>query len=98
LDVLILMVDMILEVIALRWRGATVDGLPFMAFVLLWRDNGGFPMVVPVVVALAGVMECMVLTPHWRRWLDTGSTLLVLTQVLTHVLFFEFQVGGLGNG
>jgi hypothetical protein len=57
--------------------------------------------VVLVVVALVYVMDWIVLTPLWRRWLDTGFTLLVLTLVLsrllTHMLIFEFQVGGLGN-
>jgi hypothetical protein len=31
------------EVVALSWRGATVCGLPFMAFVLFQRDKSGSP-------------------------------------------------------
>jgi hypothetical protein len=41
------------------------------------------------------------LAPLWSRWLNSGFTLLVLTLVLsrliTHVLIFKFQVGGLEN-
>jgi hypothetical protein len=42
-------------------------------------------------------MSWIVLTPLLSKWLRTGSTLLVLTPVLSrlfaHVLVFEFQVG-----
>jgi hypothetical protein len=58
-------------VVALSLRGATVHGLPFVAFVLLQRDRGGSlmvaPMVVFVVVALIGVMIWFVLTPLWSK-------------------------------
>jgi hypothetical protein len=46
-------------------------------------------------------MFWIVLTPLWSKWLGTGFTLLVLTPVLsqlfTHMLIFEFQVGDLKN-
>jgi uncharacterized membrane protein YwaF len=52
-----------------------VLGLPFVAFVLLQRDRSCSLLVVPtvvlVVVALVGVMEWIVLTPLWSRWLGT---------------------------
>ena len=88
-------------VVALRWRGGTVHGFPFVAFVLLQLERVGSLVVVTVVVALIGVMIWFVLTPLWSKWLGTGFTLLVLTPVLsrlfTHVLAFEFQVGDLKN-
>jgi hypothetical protein len=92
-------------VIALRWRGGTVHGLPFVVFVLLQLERVGSLVVVTVVVfvdvALIGEMLWIVLTPLWRKWLGTGFTLLVLTPVLsrlfTQVLTFEFQVGDLRN-
>jgi hypothetical protein len=92
-------------VVASRWRGGMVHGLPFVFFVLLQLDRGGSFMVVPVVVfvlvALIGVMIWFVLTPLWSKWLSTGFTILVLTPVLsrlfTHVPAFEFQVGDLRN-
>jgi hypothetical protein len=37
-------------VVALRWRGGTVPGLPFMAFVLLQLERVGFLVVVTVMV------------------------------------------------
>jgi hypothetical protein len=40
------------EVVALSWRGATVHGLLFVAFVLLQRDGSGFPGVVLVLVEM----------------------------------------------
>jgi hypothetical protein len=88
-------------VIALRWRGGTVHGLPFVVFVLLQLERVGSLIVVTVVVfveaALIEEMLWIVLTPLWSKWLGTGFTLLVLTPVLshlfTHVLAFEFQVG-----
>jgi hypothetical protein len=68
-------------VIALRWRGGTVDGLPFMVFILLQLGRGGSLVVVTVVVfvlvALIGVMIWFVLIPLWSKWLFTGFTLLV---------------------
>jgi hypothetical protein len=92
-------------VIALRWRGGTVHGLPFMAFVLHKQERVGSLIVVIVVVfvevALIGEMLWIVLTPLWSKWLGTGFTLLVLTPVLshlfTHVLAFDVQVGDLRN-
>jgi hypothetical protein len=78
-------------VIALRWRGGTVNGLPFVVVT----------MVVFVEVALVREMFWIVLNPIWSKWLGTGFTLLVLTPVLSrlfaHVLVFEFQVGDLKN-
>jgi hypothetical protein len=92
-------------VVALRWRGGTVPGLPFMAFVLLQLERVGFLVVVTVMVfvevALIGDMLWIMLTPLWSKWLGTGFPLLVLTPVLsrlfTHVLTFKFQVGDLRN-
>jgi hypothetical protein len=92
-------------VVALRWRGGTVHGLPFMVLVLLQLERDGSLVVVFVVVfvvvALVGKMFWIVLTPLLRKWLGTGFTVLVLTPVLshlfTHVLVFEFQVGDLKN-
>jgi hypothetical protein len=92
-------------VVALRWRGGTVHGLPFVVLVLLWLERVGslivVTMVVFVEVALVGEMFWIVLTPVWSKWLGTGFTLLVLSPVLsclfTHVLVFEFQVGDLKN-
>jgi hypothetical protein len=92
-------------VIALRWRGGMVHGLPFMVLVLLQLERVGSLVVVTVVVfvevALIGGMFCTVLTPLWIKWPNTGFTLLVLTLVLsrlfTHVLVFDFQAGDLKN-
>jgi hypothetical protein len=83
-------------VIALRWRGGTVHGLPFVVLVLLQleRDGSlvGVTVVVFVEVALVGKMFWIVLTPLLSKWLGAGFTLLVLTPVLsrlfTHVLVF----------
>jgi hypothetical protein len=93
------------RVVALRWRGGMVHGLPFVTFVLLQLERVGslvvVTMVVFVVVALIGMVIWFVLTPLWSKWLNTGFTLLVLTPLLshlfTHVLAFEFQVGDLRN-
>jgi hypothetical protein len=56
-------------VIALRWRGGTVHGLPFVVFVLLQLERVGFLIVVTVVVfvevAFIGEMLWIVLTPLW---------------------------------
>jgi hypothetical protein len=84
-------------VVALRWRGGTVHGLPFVVLVLLQLERVGSLVVVTVVVfveiALIG-MFWIVLTPLWSKWPNTSFTLLVLTPVLSHlfahVLVFEF--------
>jgi hypothetical protein len=71
-------------VVALRWRGGTIHGLPFVVFVLqLERDSSLMvvTVVVFVVVALVEKMFWIVLTPLFSKWLDTGFTLLVLTPV-----------------
>jgi hypothetical protein len=88
-------------VVALRWRGGTVHGLPFVVMVLLQLERVGslvvVTMVVFVEVALIREMFWIVLTPLWSKWPSTGFTLLVLIPVLsllfTHVLAFEFRVG-----
>jgi hypothetical protein len=92
-------------VVALRWRGGTVHGLPFVVLVLLELEMVGSFVVVTLVVfvevALVGEMFWLVLTPLWSKWLGTGFTLLVLTLMLSrlfaHVLVSEFQVGDLKN-
>jgi hypothetical protein len=92
-------------VVALRWRGGTVHGLPFVVLVLLQLERAGslvvVTMVVFVEVALIGGMFRIVLTPLWSKWPSIGFTLLVLTPVLSHlfahVLVSEFQVGDLKN-
>jgi hypothetical protein len=86
------------EVIALRWRGGTIHGSPFVVLVLLQAERVGFLGVVTgvvfVEVALIGEMLWSVLTPISRKWLGTSFTLLVLTPVLSHLfahmLVFEF--------
>jgi hypothetical protein len=91
LGVLHLMLNtMVGGVVDLSLKGATVHGLPFMAFVLLQRDRGGSLVVVFVVVALIGMMIWFVLTPLWSKWLSTGFTLLVLTLVLSHLFAHLF--------
>jgi hypothetical protein len=106
LDVLHIVINvMVGEVVALRWRGGTVHGFPFVGFVLLQLERAGSLIVVTVVVymevALIGEMLWIVLTPLWSKCLGTGFTLLVLTPMLSrlfiHVLAFEFQVGDLRN-
>jgi hypothetical protein len=92
-------------VVALRWRGGTVHGLPFVVLVLLQLERDGSLvvvfMVVFVEVALVGKMFWIVLTPLLSKWLGTSFTLLVLTPVLSHlfshVRVFEFQEGDLKN-
>jgi hypothetical protein len=92
-------------VVALRWRGGTTHGFPFMVLVLLQAERVGSLIVVTVVVfvevALIGEMLWGVLTPLSSKWLGTGFTLLVLTPVLSrlfaHVFVSEFQVGDLKN-
>jgi hypothetical protein len=93
------------EVVALRWRGGTAYGLPFMVLVLLQIERVGSLIVVIVAVfmevASIGEMLWSVLTPLWSKWLGTDFTLSVLTPVLSrlfaHMLIFEFQVGDLKN-
>jgi hypothetical protein len=90
---------------ALRWRGGTIHGSPFVVLVLLQAKRVGFLGVVTgvvfVEVVLIGEMLWSVLTPLPSKWLGTGFTLLVLTPMLSclfaHVLVFEFQVGDLKN-
>jgi hypothetical protein len=89
-------------VVALRWRGGTVHGFPFVVLVLL--QLGSLIVVTVVVfveVALVGKMVWSVLTPLLSKWLGTGFTLLVLTPVLcrlfAHVLIFEFSVEDFKN-
>jgi hypothetical protein len=69
--------------VALRCRGETVHGLPFVVLVLLQLERVGSLMVVTVVVfvevVLVGKMVWFVLTPVSSKWLSTGFTLLVLT-------------------
>jgi hypothetical protein len=89
--------------LALRWRGGTIHGSPFMVLVLFQAKRvcflGVVTGVVSVEVVLLGEMLWSVLAPLSRKWLATGFTLLVLTPVLSclfaHVLVFEFQVGDL---
>jgi hypothetical protein len=75
-------------VIALRWRGGMVHGLPSVLLVLLQLERVVSLVVVTVVVFmvvdLIGVMTWIVLTPLWSKWLSTGFTILVLTPVLSH--------------
>jgi hypothetical protein len=90
-------------VVALRWIRGMAHDLPFVVFVLIQVERVGSLIVVTVVVfvevSLIGEMLWSVLTPLWRKWLDTWFTLLALTPVLSrlfaHVLVFEFQVGDL---
>jgi hypothetical protein len=92
-------------VVALRWRGGTIHGSPFVVLVLLQVERVGFlgvvTRVVFVEVALIGEMLWSVLTRLSSKWLGTGFTVLVLTPVLSRlfarVLVFEFQVGDLKN-
>jgi hypothetical protein len=65
-------------VVALRWRGGTVHGLPFVVLVLQLERVGSlivFTLVVFVQVALVGEMLWIMLTPLWSKWLGTGFTL-----------------------
>jgi hypothetical protein len=76
-------------VVALRWRGGTIHGSPFMVLVLLQAERVGFLRVVTgvvfVEVVFTGEMLWSVLTPLLSKCLGTGSTLLVLTPVLSHL-------------
>jgi hypothetical protein len=66
-------------VVAMRWRGVMVHGLPFVALVLLQLERVGFLIVVTMVVfveaALVGKLFWIVLFPLWSKWLGTGFTL-----------------------
>jgi hypothetical protein len=77
-------------VVALRWRGGTVHGRPFVVLFLLQLERDGSLVVVTVVVfvevTLVGKMFWIVLTPLLRKWLGIGFTLLVLTPVLSRLL------------
>jgi hypothetical protein len=81
-------------VIALRWRGGTIHGSPFVVLVLLQAERVGFLGVVTgvvfVEVDLVGKMVWFVLTPLSSKWLDTGFTLLVLTLVLSRLFAHMF--------
>jgi hypothetical protein len=76
-------------VVALRWRGGTVHGFPFVVLVLLQLERDGSLVVVFVVVfvvvALVGKMFWIVLTPLLSKWLGTGFTLLLLTPMLSRL-------------
>jgi hypothetical protein len=54
-------------VVALRWRGWTVHGLPFVVLVLLKLERDGSLVVVFVEVALVGKMVWIALTPLLRK-------------------------------
>jgi hypothetical protein len=102
LGVLSLVLNTIIRgVVALRWRGGTIHGFPFVVLVLFQVERAGSLVVVFVEVALVGKMFWIVLTPLLSKWLGTSFTLLVLTPVLSrlfaHVLVFEFQLGDLNN-
>jgi hypothetical protein len=74
-------------VVALRWRGGTIHGFPFVVLVLLQVERVGSLIVVTVVVfvevSLVEGMFWIVLTPLLSKWLGTSFTLLVLTPVLS---------------
>jgi hypothetical protein len=71
-------------VVALRWRGGTVHGLPFVVFVLIQLERVGSLVVVTVLVfvevALIGGIFWIVLTTLLNKCPSTSFTLLVLTQ------------------
>jgi hypothetical protein len=50
-------------VVALRWRGGTVHGFPFVVLVLLQLERAGSHVVVFVEVAVVGKVFWIVLTP-----------------------------------
>jgi hypothetical protein len=76
--------------VALRWRGGTVHGFPFVVLVLLQLERDGSLIVVTVMVfvevALVGKMVWSVLTPLFSLLVLT----LVLSRLFAHVLVFEF--------
>jgi hypothetical protein len=84
LDILHFVINMSFEkVAALSLRGATDHVFPFVVLVLLQQDVRWLPV---VVIALIGIVGWIWLTPLLSRWLDTGLTLFVLTQVLSRLL------------
>jgi hypothetical protein len=98
LDVLPLVLNTAMGgVIALRWRGGTVHGLPFMVFVLLHLERIGslimVTMVVFIEVALIGdALDCAnpTLEQMARHWFYSFGTNPVLSCLFNHVLTFEF--------
>jgi hypothetical protein len=77
LGVLPLVLDMGMGgVVALRWKGGTIHGSPFVVLVLLQVERVGFLRVVTgvvfVVVALVGKMVWIVITPPSSKWFGTG--------------------------
>jgi hypothetical protein len=84
-------------VVALRWRGGTVHGLPFVVLVLLQLERVGSLVVATMLefvdAALIGGMFWIVLTPIWSKWPSIGLTLLVLTPVLSRLshMFWLFE-------
>jgi hypothetical protein len=84
-------------VVALRWGGGTVHGLPFVALVLLQLETVGslvvVTMVVFVEVALIRGMFWIVLTPLWSKWPSTGFTLFTSRNVnIYDVLVVMFRL------
>jgi hypothetical protein len=89
-------------VIALRWRGGTIHGFPFVVLVLLQVERVGSLIVVTVVVFVeVALVGWMLLTLLLRKCPDTVFTPLGLTPVLSHLLVlalcFELQVGRPGE-
>jgi hypothetical protein len=84
--VLVVGLESLQVVVAFRWRGGMIHGFPFMVLVLLQEERVGFlgvvTRVVFVEVVLIGEMLWSLLTPLSSKWLDTGFTILVLTQCL----------------
>jgi hypothetical protein len=103
LDVLPFVLNMGMRgVVALKWRGGMVYGLPLVILVLVQLERFGSLIVVTVVVfvevALIGQLFWIVLTSLWqmaRHWFYSFGTNPVLSCLFTHVLTFEFQVGDL---
>jgi hypothetical protein len=89
-------------VVALRWRGGTIHGFPFVVLVLLQVERVGSLIVVTVVVFVeVALVGWMLLTLLLRKCPDTVFTPLGLTPVLSHLLVlalcFELQVGRPGE-
>jgi hypothetical protein len=75
-------------VVALRWRGGTIHGFPFVVLVLLQVERVGYLIVVTMVVFMeVALVGWMLLTLLLRKWPDTGFTPLGLTPVLSHLSF-----------
>jgi hypothetical protein len=75
-------------VVALRWRGGSIHGSPFVVLVLQAERVGFLRVVTGVVfveVALIGEMLWSVLTPLSSKWLGTCFALLVLSPVLSRL-------------